>query len=112
VPNEARQERVARNEALFREVNERIQQLTGDLRAGEGSLTIVCECGDGGCVDRLEVDAPTYERVRADAHRFIVASGHELPDVEDVVEELATCVIVSKRGPVSSEVAENSDPRS
>ena len=55
------------------------------------------------------VDYPP-ERVRADSRRFILIAGHEIPDVEVVVERTDAYVIVEKVG-VAGDVAEATDPR-
>ena len=90
--SEARGPRVARNHAIFREVNERIFSLSeefGSPPADDGvRLAFVCECGDGHCATQLVVDAEVYSRVRANPGHFLVAGGHELPaDHERVVEQ-------------------------
>jgi hypothetical protein len=108
---EERARRVGMNEALFREVNERIENLAEEFGVAAGSITVVCECGDGTCTERLEVEKAVYERVRSDAHRFLVAPDHELPDVETVVERLGSCVVVSKDRGMPEHVAEETDPR-
>jgi hypothetical protein len=59
-----RHTRLARNESIFREVNERIEELakSGDL--GElDSLEILCECGNAECKEPLRVSVAEYERV-------------------------------------------------
>jgi hypothetical protein len=79
--------RFAKNEALFRSVNDRLGEISAafDL-AGEGATEFVCECADVECNERLRVAFDTYARVRESPIRFIVAPGHEIPDVEVVVE--------------------------
>jgi hypothetical protein len=62
----ARDERRARNEALFREVNERIEELSSDESEQEASLEVVCECGRNDCTELLEVTRAQYEAVRSD----------------------------------------------
>jgi len=108
---EDRERRVGLNEALFREVNERIGGLTEDFRSVQDSMTIVCECGDAVCVERFQVEVAGYERVRANPLRFLVVPGHQAPDVERVVEELPTCLVVEKDKGAGAEVAEQTDPR-
>lgn len=46
--------RVGRNEAMFRNVNERVEGLD-DVVATTGAMTVVCECGRVSCVERVEV---------------------------------------------------------
>jgi hypothetical protein len=89
-----REERIAANEGLFREVNERIVELTEGW--GAATLDLMCECGEKECMKRVEVTLGEYERIRQDPHRFIVLPGHELPDVEDVVERSDGHFVVEK----------------
>ena len=103
-------ERAARNEALFREVNERVEELHDLLQSG-GSAEFVCECADGGCTDRLSIPLGTYETVRNDPHLFVVAPGHIRPEVEHVERYEDGFVIVRKDDPTAARVAEQSDPR-
>ena len=92
-------ERQARNEAFFREVNERIAELgeaAQDLTP-DGTLEFICECGvDGGCQEKVSVPLEVYERVRSQDDRFVVRPGHETPDLEYAVEWTDTYVIVDK----------------
>jgi hypothetical protein len=107
-----RAERIGRNEALFREVNEQVDDLNRSLSSlGDETMHIVCECGDLGCVDGLVVPLRVYERVRADASIFFVQPGHELPDVEEVVEEHAGYHVVRKHPGQPERIAVESDPR-
>jgi hypothetical protein len=59
--------RVGLNEALFREVNEQIRSLADEFPAEDGAITVICECGDADCTDRLELRLSDYERVRTDS---------------------------------------------
>ena len=72
---EERFKRQARNEALFREVNERIAQLGESAQAWspDGGVEFMCECGvEGGCGERVRVPLDVYEQVRAQDDRFVV----------------------------------------
>ncbi len=79
----SREERIVKNEALFREVNERIEEVTAERLP---SFEIVCECGDKECHRTLAVAPDEYARVRDDPTHFFVLPGHEIPEVETVVE--------------------------
>ena len=103
-------ERAARNEALFREVNERVDELHDHLEGGDGA-EFVCECGDGMCTQRLAVPLETYERVRSSSVLFLVAPGHEQSGIEEVVERLEGFLIVEKDDPAAAHVADQTDPR-
>ena len=106
---EVQQERAARNEAVFRDVNERIRDITEaqDEKVGE----MLCECEDLACADRITISLSDYELVRAKGHRFAVVAGHENTEFERVVEEHDAYVVVEKieHGAV---VAHELDPRS
>jgi hypothetical protein len=88
------QERRASTEALFRDVNERIAESAQRFEAG--STAFVCECADPQCTDRVEATLDVYEDVRADGTRFILAAGHEHPDIERVVEDHGRFRVVEK----------------
>lgn len=83
------------NEALFREVNERIDQLHDEL-GGARTFEIVCECGDAACIERFNITDADYEQLRRDVHRFAVVPGHERSDVEQVVERRKAYNVVEK----------------
>lgn len=101
-----RQRRLGINEVLFREVNEQVEALGTILGDDGGTLDIVCECGDASCTVRLVVPRAVYERTRADPARFLVAPGHEAPDVERVVERHEGFDIVQKLEGDPSRLAE------
>jgi hypothetical protein len=105
------EERAARNEALFREVNERVEELHDEL-GSRGTADFVCECADATCAQQIAVPLDDYERVRNDPHLFLVAFGHVRPDIEHVTEEAGHFVIVRKDHPTSARLAEQTDPRS
>ena len=110
---ELREQRVraAHNQAVFREVNERVEELHDQL-ASRGTAEFVCECADATCAQQITVALATYERVRNDPHLFFVAPGHVRPEIEHVDEEAEGFVIVRKDDPTSARVAEQTDPRS
>ena len=102
-------QRTARNEAIFREINEGIRR--GRWPGEEDSMTSFrCECASLGCTDMLALSFREYERIRNHPRRFIVAPGHERLDVEVVVETHPNHLIVQKVGE-AGHVAEEADPR-
>jgi hypothetical protein len=108
------QERRARNEALFREVNERVEEVASRLSALEDGSELtgfVCECSRETCAELVEITYAQYEAIRSDARRFLVCLGHEDLTVDRVVERHPTFLIVEKFGE-ASEVAIERDPRS
>ena len=109
--DDAQRSRVGVNEALFRKVNERVEELNESFATVTERFEIVCECGDPGCVTQISVTKPTYEQVRADPALFIVAPGHEKPEVEAVVEKWGAYQVVRKDPGLPEDVAKETDPR-
>jgi hypothetical protein len=103
-----RKYQIARNEALFREVNERVQEVS-ETRA---TLTtdFLCECGDAACTETIPMRDEEYEHVRADPRLFAVLPGHEILDVEEVVAENQRFNVVRKHI-AEAAIAEETDPR-
>jgi hypothetical protein len=110
--SDERARRVGLNEAIFREVNEQIRGLNQTFGAQEGSLSVICECGDSDCVDRIQMRISGYERVRSDPRLYVIAPGHEIPDVETVVEEAEGYAVVQKHEGDPAELARKTNPRS
>jgi hypothetical protein len=107
---EGREARVARNEAISREINEGIE--LSHLPGAHGEVVrMVCECGLPDCDRLLAITVGEYEAVRSDGRRFVVVKDHVLADVEFVVEENARFTVVQKREGTAAEVAESLDPR-
>jgi hypothetical protein len=93
-----REQRVTRNEELFRQVNLRIAELQNgshDLTV-DGLMPLVCECAHTGCTIPIEVDPAVFEQVREHPLRFLVAPGHEDLESESVVERREGYLIIEK----------------
>jgi hypothetical protein len=104
---EERAKRIGKNEALFREVNERIENIA------DGSRTdFLCECGDAECTQAMTLGLDEYEALRSESNRFAVLPGHELTDVEEVVERHDGYLVVRKHAGEPTELASSLDPRS
>jgi hypothetical protein len=104
-----REERLAKNEALFRVANERMARW--EERHGEDEAELYyCECADPECRKQVPVVGQDYERIRANPRLFFVAPGHEIPDVETVVERHDEWAVVEKPGDVD-QVIDPLDPR-
>lgn len=106
---DAREERLAQNEVLFRTVNEAIEQKAIELGGLDG-YEFICECSSSACFDRVVLTLIEYEHVRSGGTRFLVAPGHQNIEVEVVVETKPTCFIVEKDG-AAGIIAELEDPR-
>ena len=99
------EQRAARNEALFREVNENIARREERHGTTATEPTYVCECANAGCAEQIAIDPETYRRVRQQPRLFFVRPGHEEPQLERVVERHEDFLIVEKTGE-AGEVAE------
>jgi hypothetical protein len=100
--------KAARNQALWREVNERIRAVAETAE----HMEFLCECADLDCTETLNLTVAEYERIRSSGVRFPIASGHDFfPEFENVVEENDGYVVVQKIG-IAAEEAERLDPRS
>lgn len=90
-------ERLAKNEALFREVNSRIRDLSERWELESPDLiAFVCECSRVGCADPVQLTLDEYEQVRANRARFFLVPGHEDGRVDGVVERHDRYVVVEK----------------
>jgi hypothetical protein len=90
-----RLERIARNEALFRSVNERIEELSQGV--GDGRVEFLCECGRDGCEERVRMTCDEYKRAHDEEDRFVLAPGHQTDELERVVERREGYWVVDKR---------------
>ncbi len=106
---DGREERLARNEALFRDVNENIEQAAS--KPAEGHVfQFLCECSNLDCTLLLPLTLEQYEEARADPRQFIVAPGHDLPEIESIVARDTRYQVVRKHGE-AAELATERDPR-
>jgi|SRR3954468_14313142 len=105
-----RERRMAQNEALFREVNERIDEL-GEVQQDQPlPRDYLCECANSDCTFRVPLTGEEYERVRADAAQFAVLPGHYTPEIEELVSEGPRYWVVKKVGETADYVR-GLDPR-
>jgi hypothetical protein len=103
---DVQRQRAGKNQSLFREVNERIE----DLSASASFTTFICECMDTTCDQHISLTAEEYEHIRAGSNRFFVVSGHEVAEVEETIEASERFLVVATLG-AGKRVAEALDPR-
>ena len=108
MPHE-REERIARTEALFREVNEQIAENVERFEGDTGSF--VCECADPECTRSVAVPLEAYEEVREEPTRFVLAHGHADPSIEQVIADGGRYAVVEKTAPRAREIVRRLDPR-
>lgn len=102
------EKRRLRNELLFREVNERLEDAAEDPAQSHAEL--LCECGRLDCTSTVAVTNEAYEAVRADPTHFIVIEDHVNPEIERIFGRHEDYVVVEKIGE-AADVARQSDPR-
>lgn len=76
---------VRRTQLVFREVNNRIAEVTAGYR--EPGAAFLCECAREDRVEVIALDLGEYGELRADERLFLVASGHLVEGVDEVVEK-------------------------
>jgi hypothetical protein len=101
--------RIARTEALFRDVNERIAESAG--RFGSEDAAFVCECDNASCTERIATTIEAYEEVRSEAAQFIVSDDHVNDEVERVVEKTEDFTRVEKVKPLVRQTVVQLNPR-
>ena len=106
-----RERRIGLNESVFREVNERIEEAADSFGLGEQPLHLVCECGNSECVQQITMTRSEYEALRADPTYFAVFPGHEIPEVEEILEKRKGYHVISKHEGPPADVARETDPR-
>src|SRR5690242_4173285 len=88
--SEIRQVRGAKNQSLFRAVNEQIERLheTFEREQAIGEpVEFLCECLSGSCEEKVRLTLAEYESVRKVPTHFVVCQGHEDLEIERVVAE-------------------------
>lgn len=103
---DARRARAAKNQSLFREVNEHVESL-----ADTNTFTLfVCECFDESCAEHVPLTVEEYEHIRSRPDHFVILPGHLDPEIEEVVETCDRFLVVAKLG-AGRRIAEEMDPR-
>ena len=93
--DELREERIARNNATFRDANEHIGAAAGAYGI-DSPIPFICECADARCSAIVRLTLEQYEEVRADSRHFLNVPGHQ--DAAEIVAERDGYVIVEKLG--------------
>ena len=93
------QERIARNDDVFRRANEKIRDAAAE-HAVDGRIPFICECADPGCTRVVRVDLDEYAEVRSKPRWFLTAPEHADGEGEaaQVVSRRDGFLIVEKVG--------------
>lgn len=103
---QARQMRAAKTQSLYRDVNERLEE----LRPSSTFTEFICECALDDCAAPLPMTIEEYEEVRRDPNHFVVKPGHVVDEAERIVASGPRFVTVAKIG-AAADVATYLDPR-
>jgi hypothetical protein len=104
-----RDERLAENEALFRAANERMAEWE-ERHEGAEAESYFCECARPECLEKVKLRREDYESVRSNPARFFIVPGHEIPEIESVVDSHDDWLVIEK-APETRHVVEATDPR-
>jgi hypothetical protein len=104
-------EQVARNDAIYREANERIESAAEEYEVA-GPIPFICECADPKCRDVVLLTMPEYEEIRANPTHFVNLPGHErlAADHVETVRRAPGYLVVEKVGR-AGEIVQELDPR-
>jgi hypothetical protein len=86
-----RTERIVQTELFFRAINEEIAR-----NDGHGTTQFLCECGNSACTEAIALTADALKHLHADGDLFVVLPGHEISDVETVVDRHNGYLLVRK----------------
>jgi hypothetical protein len=100
-------ERLARNQVLFREVNERLAEVA---QTEDGTNDFLCECSRPECKETIRLTPNEYEGVRSHPNLFVITPGHEVTEVDRVVGTTGVYTLVEKK-PNGAKLAIETDPR-
>jgi hypothetical protein len=109
--HEDRLRRVGENEALYRLVNERIQALSAGVITRTGEFGVICECAALDCKTQIMISPKVYEQARGNSDHFIVVRGHEINELETLVEDHGSFIVIAKTPQEAKQIAEEMDPR-
>jgi hypothetical protein len=82
-------------EDTFRSANWDIVEVARDIAVG-GLVPFLCECSDPSCRTVLRIRWPEYADIHEHPYRYVVAPGHELLEVEQLVAERGGYSVVEK----------------
>jgi hypothetical protein len=111
-PDRAAEERFQRRAASAEINGRRVNEAIEPRDRPAGTAVFVCECGHLGCSETVEIAIPEYEAVRTSFDRFLVVPGHEIEEVDEMVERRKDYLVVVKREPEAREMARANDERS
>ena len=110
--NAMTEERIARNDSIFRDANEQIDARARELGTDEQEVVpFICECANEHCTTIVPLLLGEYEGVRTNSRQFLTAFGHErFEGLSEVVATNHNHLVVLKSGR-AGDIAEALDRR-
>jgi hypothetical protein len=92
--------RAARTQATFRDLNERVREISDGVGETAALGDRICECASDDCTERIALAVDEYENLRSQPTRFAVAPSerHVFFEVENVVDQTERYWVVEKIG--------------
>lgn len=101
--------RMAENQVVFRRFNEKLQKDIDKVNAtaaevgdepfilnADEPLYFYCECSDEQCAKRIKISLNEYARIHKERDLFTIMPGHDVPQIEEVIETNAEYDVVRK----------------
>jgi hypothetical protein len=110
--NDSAEAEKAKTQSLFREVNERINDVSMQRASFDMPQDVICECAQPECSELITMNAVEYRGLRSRSTWFVIAplEEHFFPEVESIVTKNGHYWVVEKHGKAGA-VAEKLDPR-
>lgn len=107
MPDPPQHERIARNEHLFRSINQDLAR-AADRFGAESSLEFMCECARVECCEHVSLTMDEYRALREHPARFAIIPSHQVLDSEIVVhrkgDQYAVVEKIGRAGDVAAEL--------
>lgn len=102
--------RLAENELLFKRANMKVVEEIAQTKAlaaehgqpaavrdlDELELRFYCECSDIKCRQRVPLSTKKYLKIHNNKKQFTLSHGHDIPQIEDIVQDCGEYIIVEK----------------
>lgn len=100
-PRSPRARRLRQNEELMEQLNRRMERALGEIREADDEdrnapIAFLCECSHLDCRERIHLAPSRFDRIHRDSEVFVLVPGHEIPDIEKVVDQEGDFLIVRK----------------
>jgi hypothetical protein len=98
--DKASQQRLAETEVIFRKTNQHVADFIVE-EEGVGTATTVpfyCECSNNDCHARIRLTPQAYTQFHTSKRQFIVKAGHDVPEIEKIINQHKDFCVVEKYG--------------